>query len=312
MMAKNSAIDPPQSLPGKSAHRRAVLEALLVAFLWSTSWVLIKIGLEEIPAVTFAGLRYTLAVIGLFPFALRGQGMRAIRQLQRRDWIRLSALGLVFYTLTQGAQFVGLAYFPAVTVNLALSLTAVVVALLGAVVLQERPGKQGWFGIALSVTGAFVFFYPAGVPGGIGIGLLAVIIGVLANAGAALLGRAINRRGDLAPLTVTVASMAIGGGLLLVLGLIFQGMPALSLASWAIIAWLALINTAFAFTLWNRTLRILSASESAILNNTMMISDPYFGRPVFRGNADRSGSCRDGPGCSGSGVGELAKRTKNI
>ncbi len=37
-----------------TTHVRAVVEALFVVFLWATSWVLIKIGLEEIPALTFA------------------------------------------------------------------------------------------------------------------------------------------------------------------------------------------------------------------------------------------------------------------
>ena len=35
--------------------------------------------------------------------------------------------------------------------------------------------------------------------------------------------------------------------------------------------WLAVINTALAFTLWNHTLRKLSAMESSIINNTMLI-----------------------------------------
>ena len=48
-----------------SPHTRAVLQALLVTFLWSTSWVLIKIGLADIPALTFAGLRYVLALLVL-------------------------------------------------------------------------------------------------------------------------------------------------------------------------------------------------------------------------------------------------------
>jgi len=57
---------------------------------------------------------------------------------------------------------------------------------------------------------------------------------------------------------------------LLVGGIAVQGLPRLSAVHWAIIAWLAVVNTAFAFTLWNRTLRTLSAMESSILNNTMM------------------------------------------
>jgi drug/metabolite transporter (DMT)-like permease len=49
-----------------------------------------------------------------------------------------------------------------------------------------------------------------------------------------------------------------------------QGFPPLLPVHWAIIAWLAVVNTAFAFTLWNRTLHTLSAMESSIINNTML------------------------------------------
>jgi drug/metabolite transporter (DMT)-like permease len=37
------------------------------------------------------------------------------------------------------------------------------------------------------------------------------------------------------------------------------------------IAWLAVVNTAIAFTLWNRTLRTLTAAESSVLNGTMLV-----------------------------------------
>jgi drug/metabolite transporter (DMT)-like permease len=50
----------------RTPRLRAILQALFVTFLWSTSWVLVKIGLEDIPAVTFAGLRYFLAIPLLF------------------------------------------------------------------------------------------------------------------------------------------------------------------------------------------------------------------------------------------------------
>ena len=54
-----------------SPHHRAVIEALFVTFLWSTSWVLIKLGLDDIPALTFAGLRYMAAWVCLLPLAWR-------------------------------------------------------------------------------------------------------------------------------------------------------------------------------------------------------------------------------------------------
>ncbi len=59
---------------------------------------------------------------------------------------------------------------------------------------------------------------------------------------------------------------------MLVLGLVIEGWPAISLRSWAVILWLAVVNSALAFTLWNRSLAVLSAaSESSVINNTMLI-----------------------------------------
>jgi len=65
--------------------------------------------------------------------------------------------------------------------------------------------------------------------------------------------------------------MGIGATILLITGLLTEPLPQLKWQSWLIIIWLALVNTAFAFTLWNHTLRTLSAMESSIINNTMLI-----------------------------------------
>jgi drug/metabolite transporter (DMT)-like permease len=84
------------------------------------------------------------------------------------------------------------------------------------------------------------------------------------------LGRHVNRSGTLDPLAVTVVSIGSGATLLLVTAVAVQRLPPLQPAHWAIIAWLALVNSAFAYTLWNTTLRTLSAMESSIINNTML------------------------------------------
>lgn len=95
--------------------------------------------------------------------------------------------------------------------------------------------------------------------------------GLLANALSSILGRAINRSGRVDPVIVTVVSMGSGGVVLLVSGLLTQGMPPLRLTHWAIIGWLAAVNTSFAFTLWNYTLRSVSTMESSIINGTMLV-----------------------------------------
>jgi drug/metabolite transporter (DMT)-like permease len=255
----------------RDPHLLAVLQALLVTFLWSTSWVFIKVGLRDMPALSFAGLRYTLAFACLLPFVLRPATRESLRALGRADWARLAVLGVCYYSLAQGGQFLSLAYLPAITVSLLLSFTSVVVVLLGIALLAERPTPAQWGGIGLSVAGVLVFFYPVELPGDQWIGLGVAALTVLANAGGAILGRHVNRAATIPPLVVTVVSMGIGAILLLGVGIATQGLPALGPAQWAIVGWLAVVNTAFTFTLWNHTQRTLPAMESSIIGNTMMI-----------------------------------------
>jgi drug/metabolite transporter (DMT)-like permease len=65
--------------------------------------------------------------------------------------------------------------------------------------------------------------------------------------------------------------MGIGSFILLIVGIITQGLPPISLRNIIFLLWLAGINTALAFTLWNLTLRTLTAMESSIINGTMLI-----------------------------------------
>jgi len=254
-----------------SSRARAVLQALFVTFLWSTSWVLIKFGLDEIPALTFAGLRYALAFLLLLPLLGRRDVRLSIARLSRREWLLLVALGVVMYTLTQGAQFLALDRLPAQTTSLVLSFSPVVVAFLGVALLAERPAPAQGVGVLLFVVGAVTFLYPASFPQSQVIGVMIAVAGLFANAGAAVLGRYVNRAATLPAAVVTIISMGVGSALLLGAGVGTQGLPDLTLRGWAIVAWLAAVNTAFAFTLWNVTLRKLSAMESSIINNTMLI-----------------------------------------
>jgi drug/metabolite transporter (DMT)-like permease len=68
--------------------------------------------------------------------------------------------------------------------------------------------------------------------------------------------------------------MGLGAVVLLAVGLALQGLPPLTLAQWLIVAWLAVVNTAFAFTLWNHTQRTLSAMESSVINSTLIAQIP--------------------------------------
>lgn len=226
----------------------AILQALLVTFLWSTSFIIIKWGLSEIPPLTFAGLRYFIATLCFLPLVLRRQYIRELSQLSLTQWRRLLTLGLVFYTFTQGAQFYGLKLLPAVTVSLILNFTPLLVALIGVALLKEIPRSHQWIGALLFIVGVFVYFHPIGFSDNQGLGLLVMGFGVLANAGATILGRGINRHQSISPLVVTFISMGSGSVLLLISGAMLDGYPTISSGNWLALIWMAVINTAVAFT----------------------------------------------------------------
>jgi drug/metabolite transporter (DMT)-like permease len=249
----------------------AVLEAFLVVTLWSSSWVLIKWGLEDMPPLPFAGLRYFVAFVVLLPFALSKDNRVALGKLSRRSWVLLSILGLLFYTVGVGGQFVALSILPTVTTRLLFAFSTVVVALLSGLLLRERPTIWQWVGIAAALAGIYVYLYPVDIAVSQLAGILAALFGMLALAGAAIVGRTVARSGVASPLLVSAVSMGVGSVVLLSCGVVLQGIPAVSLKNWLIIGWMALINTSFAFVLWNHSLRTLTAVESNIVTNIMVV-----------------------------------------
>lgn len=250
----------------------AILLAIFVTMLWSTSWVLIKIGLRNsLPAISFAGLRYFLAFLCLIPFVFFNRIQRtALKNLTRRDWGKLSLLGVVYIAITQGAMFLALSYLPANMVSLLLNLTSVFVGLAGIFLLKEYPARLQWTGILLAMVGVGVYFFPVNLPSGQVIGIFIGLFCMFANVASSLFSREVNRIGNLSPLIVTFVSMGVGSVLMLIVGLAVQGSGTLTASDWAIIAWMAVVNTALAFTLWNLSLQTLTAVESSILNSLMM------------------------------------------
>jgi drug/metabolite transporter (DMT)-like permease len=65
--------------------------------------------------------------------------------------------------------------------------------------------------------------------------------------------------------------MGSGSLMLLAGGLAFEPWPTFTYSSIAIMAWLVVVNTAFAFTLWNRSLRVLTSVQSSVIHTTMIV-----------------------------------------
>ncbi len=249
---------------------KSVLIALFVTFLWSTSWILIKVGLTNLPALPFAGLRYLLASIILIIYMIASKRLTLIKSLTSKQWKTLLLYGFVLITLTQGVQFLALSLLPAVTLSLFLNMSPIFVLFLGFIFLKERINRIQLFGMFMFFFGLIVYFYQVELGNNLA-GLALAIFGVGINAVAAVFGRSINAKKDIDPMVITAVITGFGGLILLSGGIAVQGIPRLDIQGWLIVLWLAAINTALAFTLWNVALRELKAVEANTINNTMLI-----------------------------------------
>jgi drug/metabolite transporter (DMT)-like permease len=188
----------------------------------------------------------------------------------RKWWTLLIIYGLVFIAMTQGTQFIGLYYLPATTLSLILNMTPIIVVLMAIPWLGEKPSAVESILIMFGIVGVLIFFYPLDFIGVSIIGLVIGFISLIANAFSSVIGRVINRPRDTPALVVTGIMMSFGSVGLMVFGLFTEPLTPLSPLSWFYILWLAVVNTALAFTLWMRSMRVLRAIDMTLINSTMM------------------------------------------
>jgi len=250
---------------------KAILLAILVVIIWSTSWILIKVGMDDIPALTLNGLRYTIAFILMLPFLFLPKIRNHLHLMTRKDWKDLIILGIIFIGLTQGALALSLVYLPAVTASLIMNCTPVFVAFLGIGFLSERPTNLQWGGLSINMVGVLLYFFPLQNKDNNWLGLLIALGCLFFNIIGSLLSRRINRGARLNAYIVSTVSIGVGGLMMLLAGIIMNGMPEFNQEGLVILGWLALVNTALTFPLWNYSLQTLTAMESNIIGNTMLI-----------------------------------------
>lgn len=261
-------------------------QALLMTFLWSTSFIITKwIYALGVQPMGMAGLRYAAASLALLPIwwlqrRRQAPSRMAVRpgsagvSLRPRWWVFL-LLGLTGFTCTQGGIATGLYFLPGNTVSLILAVNNTLQVLLwSGILIREWPGRLQAVCLAAAVGGMVLYTFPWQMTAGIGLGLPPLLV---AGVGYAL-WTVTNRRWllgrETSALDLTLAPMAWGSAGMLALALVFEGPPPLVPAALGWIAALALVNTAFAFTVWTRTQRHLRAYESVVINNTMTIQVP--------------------------------------
>lgn len=245
----------------------ALLQAFFVTFLWSSSYILVKIGLTQLSPLILASLRYIIASVVLILLAfLRGE-IKLIKN--RNTFLKLFFMGFLGYTIAQGLQSLGLFYLPAVSVTFILNFTPIIVLILGAVLLQEYPTFFQLMGMMIVVVGAYLFFNDPLVNSSLA-GVLITLLSGLGWAAYLVLSRLLFIKDQAKPLELTAFPMGFGTVLMVLGAFSFEEFPVVSLSSWGIILWLGVVNTALAFFMWNNALQKLEAFEISILQNTML------------------------------------------
>ncbi len=249
---------------------RAIAQGVLVTMLWATSFILIRWGLEDLPPLTFAGIRYFLAFLFLLPLTLRHRPLKTLQNLSQPMRRKLLLMGLLQYTISQSMIFSALTVLPGSTVTFMLNFATPIVGITGTYLLGERPKRQQIIGLLIFFVGLLIYFTPLDIPLEEATGLLYMTVVIFSTTSTSLLGRSINRSKRLPPILVSGITMGVGSTLLLILGLILQGLPLFTWRHLAIIGWLSVVNTAFAFTLWNHVQRTLKAIEFSSIADTLV------------------------------------------
>jgi len=259
------ALPEPQAALPKPRRLLAIGEVIVAAGIWSTSFVGIRYVVGSAPPLTLAGLRYSIAFLLFLPFLVRHRG--SLRSLRRGLWTRFALMGLVQYTLGNGALFWALRWVSSTSGSLTQSLAPLVTLALELLWLKERLSIRQLSGVLVAVSGSVFFFGPEAASGAHLTGLALLGITVVAFGLFPVLVRETTRSSEAGSIVLTALPLGFGGGALLILGLIFQGWARLSCAEWGIVLGLAAVNTTVAYLLFTHALRGLRATEANVILN---------------------------------------------
>ncbi len=251
----------------------AIAEAVLATLIWASSFVFVKMILPDIGPILIAGIRYSLAFIILLPFILSQK--RSLGRIEPKMWGQLALIGISAYAIGNVALFWALRYLLATTVSFMLSFSPLFILFAGIVILKEFPTQWQIVGVVVSLIGGALFF-SSGFQSEEPLGLAIVMVGLVGFTAFGILGRSVARARQIGTLNLTGIPLAIGGGLLLIIGLVVEGRPALDQNAWLIIAWLATVNTAFAYFLYNHAYKSISALEMNVTFNLSPLGTALF------------------------------------
>ncbi|HEX8121053.1 MAG TPA: EamA family transporter [Solirubrobacteraceae bacterium] len=236
----------------------------LLVLIWSSTWVSIKIGLEDLPPLFGAGLRFGLA--GLLLLA----GARLAKRSLRTDPVLAATLAVLPFGTTYGLVYWAEQHIPSGLTAVLFGVLPLYTALLAASLLPDEPLRARLVaGIGVAIAGLALAFNESLELGDDHLAGIAALAAVLSPFPSAIGSMAIKRRGAM------LDALVLNGWAMLAAGIVFLvvsapaeawGDAALSAASVGSIAYLAVFGTAFTFVGLTLLLREMTAVATSFIS----------------------------------------------
>ena len=229
----------------KFKHQSLAISACL---LWSSAFVLVKFGLEEMPPFLLGGARFILAGLMLLPF-LHPNATTI------RENLKLILKTSLFQTIIlYGLFFVSLQYVRGAQASIIIGSSPIVSAIVAHIMQKnDKLTIAGTLSILLGVLGVTIIVVSSKPwqPGGTAefIGILLLLLGSISSAVANVFVSDSDR--TISPVLLNSSQMFIGGVALAAIGLFFEPLPTSPPPTifWWGLAGLAFISAA-GFSIW--------------------------------------------------------------
>ncbi len=237
---------------------------LLTVLIWAANFSVVKAVLSHLPPLAFNTIRLVGSSTLLLAFTLLDKP----RVLSRADLPRLLLLGLLGHTLYQFTFVFGIDRTSASNSALLISMTPVVVTVLGHMTGQERSSSLTWVGVTASVFGVYLVMDPSSTNGGDTIGDLLIIAAAICWAFYTVASKSL--LGRLGPLRLSAYTMTLGS-----LFYIPFGIPSLLRVPFERVPWTAWLGTAYSFVFalsaayffWYYAVSRVGATRTAVYSN---------------------------------------------
>ena len=246
---------------------KARLVWLLLCGIWGSTWLFIKLGLEDLPPISFAGIRFVISCAIIFVL-IRARNISLPGK--SRDWLLLLITGVMSFCLNYGLVFWGEQY---ISSGLAAVLQATLPAFGLVIAHLHLPGERmTWVksvGVVLGIVGvAVVFSNQLAIAGEKALaGCIALVLSAFFAAYSNVLVKAYGK--NLEPAILAAGQMFFGLIPLLVVGFLLEGNPlAFRWTAKALVSllYLAVVGTVIAFLLYYWLVHNMDVTKSMLIS----------------------------------------------